>query len=373
MDHCPRRRWPATLFAGLAALAIAPVGAAGAAPSTPSSGARVAAAAIPPPLPAFGPGTWRGRAIGTGAISASGNEGFAAEPFVIDFEFSVRADGTVESGVWSWSGEVAVATTTGASGVFAMQGSGPMSGTGERVEMTGTIHVSGSMNVQGNVIDVETDQPANAAFSPTWAACTVVTGDLATEGVAAQAEAGVATNVKAPFTARMIAAADADSTLEQVFFELVTEAEAILAAAAAPPAATVVDLVGRIEAWHHQLFRARQCGGAAANLTPGTQPHTYLVELISTILITELADPSAYSAAELQHLAVAAVRIGAVGTAAPDADLAAQVKGALHDALQQKLIDAIAEQDEVDCGAVLISSLALGFQDLVTEASVCGA
>ena len=143
----------------------------------------------------------------------------------------------------------------------------------------------------------------------------MATGDLAIGGRAAQQDAGVATTVKAPFTARMVAGPDADSTIEQVFFGLVTDAEAIFAAGA-PVAADVVDLVLRIEAWHHELFRAAQCGSATPNLMPGTQPHTYLVDLIGTILIAALANPAAYSTNDILDLGLAAVRIGVIGTAA---------------------------------------------------------
>jgi hypothetical protein len=363
-----RRRVGTGSLAVAAALAAVPVGSAAGARSAVTDVAGVAAPATAPPITTatFAPGTWKGRAIGTGGISASGAEGFLPEPVVLDFEFSVRADGTVESGVWQWSGEV-VSATADASGIFQMTGSGPLGGTNALVEITGTINMSGSVTVNGNVLEVDQDMPAEASFFASWTACTVATGDLAIGGRAVQQSAGVATTVKAPFTARMVAGPDADSTIEQVFFELVTDAEAIIAAGA-PVAGDVVDLVLRIERWHHELFRAARCGSATPNLMPGTQPHTYLVELIGSILVAALSNPAAYSTNDILDLGLAALRIGVIGTAAVDPAFADQVEASLRAALQSKLDTA---EDEIDCQIVGIAANALGFTDIAAGAVAC--
>ena len=249
-----------------------------------------------------------------------------------------------------------------------MDGSGPLSGTNSLVELTGTIHTSGTVTVDGNVLEVDQDMPAQATFSADWTSCSVATGDLATVGREIEQSAGVATSVKAPFTARMVAGPDADSTIEQVFFELVTDAEAIFAAGA-PSAADVVDLVLRVERWHHELFRAAECGAATPNLMPGTQPHTYLVDLIGTILIVALANPAAYSTDDILDLGLAAVRIGLIGTAAVDSGLAdPNVEASLRAALQSKLDGA---EDKVECQIVAIAASALGFTDIAAGAVAC--
>ena len=104
---------------------------------------------------------------------------------------------------------------------------------------------------------------------------------------------------------------------------------------------------------------------------PGTQHYSYFVELISQILLTALADPSGYTADDIHALAIAAVRIGVVGAAAPDPDLAAQVRTVLFDAVESKLADAQATDNKADCTIVFLTATAMGFTELTGPALAC--
>lgn len=316
----------------------------------------------------FAPGTWRGRAVGTGGIHAEAADGLVSQPFVVDFELLVGSDGDVD-GLWLWSGEVTVASDV-SSGVFSMEGSGELGGNQSVIELTGVIHMAGSVTTQGQTIEIAHDEPASADFWPTWTSCTLATGDLATVGRGMQESAGVATTVRAPFTARMISPPDEDHSLEATFAELVLAAEGLLGSG--PPAGTdFLDLVVRVEAWHHNLLRPTRCGGATPNLMPGTHPHTSLIELLGALVIAAMANPTLYSAADLQVIAGAALRLGLVGAAAPDADLADDVGAALLAALEAQLAEADANDDAEACMTIAITSTMLGDTAVAAKATGC--
>lgn len=330
--------------------------------------AAVAPAVPPPSNVVFAPGTWRGRAVGTGAIHTEPADGLISKPFIIDFEFVVGVDGSVQ-GLWLWSGEVTVATDV-SSGVFAMEGSGELAGSPAVVDLTGVIHVAGSVTTQGQTIEIAHDEQAEASFWPTWTSCTLATGDLATVGRGLQQSAGVGTTVRAPFAARMISPPDEDSSLEATYSDLVLAAESLLAGN--PPAgADFLDLVVRVEAWHNNLLRAARCGGATPNLMPGTHPHTYLIELLGALVIAAMGNPSVYMAADVQMIAGAALRIGLLGAAAPNSELAEDVAAALLAALEAKLADAESNDDEDACMVVAITATTLGLTTLATQAQQC--
>ena len=341
-------------------------------PAPPSLAAAPATVPAPPDAsPSFPAGTWKGVAVVTGGISGNDATAFLPEPIIVNFEFDVAPDGTVPNGIWDWEGAIASAAE-GVDGNFDMTASGTLGGTGARVELSGTVHMSGTVTVQGNVMTVENDAPAAAAFSPTAVSCAVVSGDITTEGQAAQASTGMATSINGPFSAHRIASPGEGSVpgFEETFTELVLTVQNLLAAGQ-PPAADVVALAERAEAFFHEVFASAGCPDGATNLLPGTQHYSYFVELISQILLTALADPSAYTADDIHALAIAAVRIGVVGAAAPDPALAAQVRTALFDAVESKLADAQAAQDEHACTIVFLTATTMGFTDLVGPAQAC--
>jgi hypothetical protein len=84
-----------------------------------------------------------------------------------------------------------------------------------------------------------------------------------------------------------------------------------------------------------------------------------------------LADPSDYSTSDIHTLAIAAIRIGAVGASAPDPQLAEQVRNTLLDALTAKLADAEATENHGDCTIVSLAATAMGFTELALQAQAC--
>ena len=319
--------------------------------------------AVPPPV-AFPPGVWKGVGVGTGGINAAGAAGFIAEPIIVHFEVVVAPDGAVVNGVWDWAGEISVAAE-GVEGTFALTASGPLAGSGARVELSGLIHMSGSVRVQGNDYPIEQDLPAAGAFSPSSVSCNVVSGDLATEGRQLQEAAGVATTVTGPFTAHRIEDPGDESVagFEETYTELVMTAQSLLATGQ-PPASDVVAFVERAEDFYTNLYASLQCRGATPGLLPGQHLFAYFAELVGQLIVVMLADPSAYSTSDVHTLAIAAIRIGVVGDSAPDPQLAEQVRNTLLDALSAKLADAEATENHGDCTIVSLAASAMGFTEL---------
>lgn len=292
------------------------------------------------------------------------------QPFLVRFEVEVGPDGTVVGRVWNWDASISTAAE-GVGGNFELSASGDLSGLGSAVNLTGVVHMAGTVSAQGQLIDVENDAPAAATFFPWSATCNAV-WDFATLGREAQAAAGVATTVQGPFSAHRIANSgdDAGPGFEEAFAELVASGEALLAAGT-PPAAEVVAFVQRAEDFYHQVFWYSTCPGDASSVRPGTQEYTYFVVLVGSLLLAALENLSAYDAYDLWSLATAAVRIGVIGSASPSPDLSAQVKQLLANALANALIDAEETGDKDRCAAVFNGATALGLSDLAGAAKAC--
>lgn len=338
----------------------------------PPATAAFAAVVLPPaPQSAFPPGTWKGVVRASGGISGSGAEGFVVEPFLVRFEIEVAPDGTVVGGVWDWNAAISTAAE-GVSGNFDVSASGELGGLGSAVEMSGIVHMAGTVSTSGQVMDVSFDSPAAGSFAPSSATCNSVWGDMATTGREAQAAAGMSTTVKGPFSAHRIAnpGAGAGPGFEEAFAQLVTTGEALLAAGT-PPSAEVLAFVEDAEDFYHQVFSYSACPGDAATVRPGTQAYTYFVVLVGSLILQALADPSAYDAYELSALAIAAVRIGVIGAAAPDAQLANDVKQVLANALASALLDAEAAGEKNKCARISLTATALGLGDLAAAAAAC--
>ena len=324
-----------------------------------------------PPPGAFPPGVWKGAGVMTGAISTQGVTAFAEGPWIFRFVVEVAPDGSVVDGSIEGSGDVS-SVVTGGEGTFTISLAGTLAGSSARVEVGGTFHLSGQVTAQGVTVPVELDFPAEGGFTPTSATCAVVTGDIATEARAEQAAAGFTTSVTGPFTAVRVAAAGANLApgFEEQYVQLVSTVDQ-LAAMATPPAAEMVALVEQSEDFYDNVFGTTSCPGGTPNLSPGKQPYTYFVKKLGELLLKALANPSAYSVSDINSMAIAAVRIGVVGGAAPDAQLGDQVDQALFDALATKLSEAIANQDKTDCAIIHITATTLGFDELLADAQAC--
>ena len=333
-------------------------------PSAPAS-------AAPPTTAVFPPGVWKGSGVMTGAISTDGATAFAEGPWTFRFTVEVAADGSVVDGSIEGSGTVS-AVVTGGEGTVELSLAGTLGGSSARIETNGHLHMSGSVTAQGMNFPVDLDFPAIGGFSATSSSCTVVTGDFAAEARDAQVDAGLATSVTGPFTAVRVAAAGDNLApgFEEQYVALVQQADALVAMDT-PPAADVVALVEQSEAFYQNVSSSTACPGGPTNLEPGKQPYTYFVRKLGEVLLKALANPAAYSADDIHAMAVAAIQIGVIGGAAPDASLAEQVDEALFNALATKLSEAIESQNETDCGIIHIAAGALGFDEMLADAQAC--
>jgi hypothetical protein len=140
---------------------------------------------------------------------------------------------------------------------------------------------------------------------------------------------------------------------------------------ATPPAADVVALVEQSESFYQNVYSSTECPGGPTNLEPGKQPYTYFVKKVGELLLKALANPAAYTAEDLQALATAAIQIGVIGGAAPDAALGQQVDEAFFDALATKLSAAIESHNQTDCGIIHITASTLGFDEMLADAQAC--
>ncbi len=230
----------------------------------------------------------------------------------------------------------------------------------------------GSISSQGLTVSLNRTVPAEGSFTATFASCTIVSGDLAAITREAQQAAGFETSVIAPFMAHRIGKPGDPYVpgFEDQYLALIEQANA-LSAQTPPAAADVVALVEQAQNFYENVADYVSCPGGSPNLLPGKQPYTYFVKTIGQLLLAALADPSAYSAADLNTLAFAALGIGVIGSAAPDAELAANVSQALFDALSAHLSAAAAANNKGDCTLIEIAATALGFTQLLADAIAC--
>ena len=182
----------------------------------------------------------------------------------------------------------------------------------------------------------------------------------------------MSTTARGPFSAHRIAnpGQGAGPGFEETFDQLVARGEALLAAGT-PPAADVLAFVEDAEDFYHAVFGYSACPGDAAGVRPGTQAYTYFVVIVGGLILTALAEPGAYDAYDLSALALAAIGIGVIGAAAPDAQLAADVKQVLANALAAAMLDAEANGEKNQCARISLTAKALGLGDLATAAAAC--
>jgi len=333
-------------------------------PATPAPAA--------PPVASFPPGIWKGLAVVTGGISGQGVEAFITSPIIVNFQVEVAPDASVVDGGWAITGAAASAVDAGGEGSFEFSGGGGLAGTGSRVVLAGSVSMVGSVTVQGSTYAIEFALDAAGGFSPSTATCSFVTGDIATEARDVQTASGFATTVTGPFTAHRIGNVGDNLApdFEEQYVALVEQMDELVAQVT-PAAADVVDLAAQAEAFYLNVFANAHCPGGTPNLAPGKQPYTYFVKQLGQLLLAALAHPEAYSAEDLHVLALAAIRIGVVGAAAPDPDLAAQVRQALFDAIAGSLSAAVAAQDQADCLIIHLAASAMGFAELLADAHAC--
>ncbi len=322
--------------------------------------------AAKPSMP-FPPGKWKGKGVWTGAISGNDVGVTIVGASVYDFELNVDPEGNID-GLWTLAPtKVNVAMPEGESASGVISGMGGLAGNGAAtVDGTYTISITiPSVGVSG----YEVALPAEGSFWPTSGSCTFIQGDLANQARESQQAAGFATSVVGPFTAKRIAAPGDDGTQswDESYVELVEKMTELLGTPN-PSTTEVLALVIGVDEFTANLVKASVCNEAPSNLEKGKQPYTWFIERFTELMNKILDDPSAYSGADIAEMLIASVNIGAVGSAAPDSEAAAQLKAKFEQVLNQKLDDDIAKGDKVDAVLIYLAAAQAGLGELATKA-----
>jgi hypothetical protein len=323
-----------------------------------------------PKKPAFPPGSWKGNAFLSGSISKQGIFATGSGPiaFVVSVEANGKAGGALDFQVVG-SSKVDVGGVTG-SGKLTMSGTLDLGGTGSRVTFSGPVHVSGTVTANGLTVPVNFTAPAGGGFSPRSVTCTQVTGDLAVEGRQAQQAAGFATTVKAPFVAVRYAAAGGDEGLPE---QLAAEYEALLARIAEaakgnPTAEEIRQLAADIEALDAAMLGAAACGDPPPGFEKGIVAQDTFLARLSDLLAAVVLNADAYTTQDVISLLATAIRIGAVGAAAPDQASSKALLESFADILNGKLDEAIASANTDSIFDIYVWATQAGLTELAAEA-----
>lgn len=329
-----------------------------------------APAAAKPPTAEFAPGTWHGKAVWTGGISNGDITANVAGAGIISFELVVEPAGTISNGLWALSPTTINETVSGIGNATGkVDGMGNLSGVGALVKIDGTLNVTVNIPSLG-IGDVSVGGvPADGQFYPTTASCTFVQGDMATEGRAAQQAAGFATSVKAPFTATRTAGPgqNGNESWDEAYVKLVEQMTTLMGTPK-PKVKDVLDLVDKIGQFQANLVAASTCSDAPKNLQKGKQPYTWFVQKFTEMMQKILSDPSGYTGSDISEMLMAAVQIGAVGSAAPDDTASIDLEIKFLQVLGQKLDADIANNDKLDALMIYIAAKQAGFGELAAKA-----
>jgi hypothetical protein len=294
-----RWRWP---VAALAAMVLATA----AAPATAQqeSGA------------AFPSGTWAGSATYLGALDTGSVSAFADS--VINFRMLVSS-GQVASGTIAMIGSSHSVALEGGSADIAFAADGTLSGPATRVLITAEAVFSGIARVEGYEVPIDISMPFGGSFSPSWATCTEVGGDLATEGRDIAAAQGLQLDAEAIFLAMRVSdagAEDPDHYIPKDYADLVDDL--IAAQSGDVPTSDLVDLIRRVEELNAQIIGAAACGETPAGFEEGLVKDDFFLQQLKAIYDKILKSPGDYSTHEQIFLLMSAVRVGVIGASAPD-------------------------------------------------------
>lgn len=321
------------------------------------------------PAATIPPGTWHGSAYWTGAISNGDMTVTIVTPAVYTFEFQIEPDGTVSNGLWSTNTanvNVVVPSLGPASGTIT--GGGSLGGTGDFITAAGSYTIKVSIPELG-VSNFPLELPATGGFQATTATCNTVYGDLANQAREAQQAAGFSTSVMGPFTAVKIAGPGEQGvqSWEQNYVALLDKMSS-MTENPKPTAKEVFQLVNEIEKFQANLSKAQSCPDLPKSFQKGKQPYTWFVEKFTEMLNKLLSNPSAYSGSDISEMLFAAVQLGAVGSAAPDAEAAQELEAKFKTVLNQKLDEDIAAGNKADAQLIYLAASQAGYKDLATKA-----
>lgn len=347
--------------------------------SAPPSGAQPSAYYFPD-------GKWWGSAWGGGEFTGQISEGSGYGAY----KFTVEVVG----------GRVTQGRLTGSAGLqsdapegtvnLVLSADVDLGGTANRVEFAG-----GSFRIQGNVVTdqisapIDENLPADGGFSPTWASCMQVSGDLAFEGRQIFQAAGGSTNVTMPFIAYRFGGPEIDEELVERLLALVDEMHRVLYEDA-PDSRTVVEYdeggFGRViyldesdlrtflefaadlEELNGALIRSGECGLAPPGLETGLAADDYFRALFVEALSAYTESTVDMSAAELLYLANLAVRMGVAGAPSPSPETGAEIMDRLEDRLRDRLQQANVAGDATTIRDIATGAEQAGMTELAEEA-----
>jgi hypothetical protein len=311
---------------------------------------------------AFPDGQWSGTAIWTGSISKK--DIFASGSGKAVFTLGIEG-GEVVGGEMTFSG-TGQSQVPNATGKLKITESLQLSGTAAVIKAFGEIGFSGSVKVEGfGTVPVSGSWPASGRFSPTFASCSKVTGDLATEGRKVQESYGFATTVTAHFVAVPTGGGSASGAVVEEYKSLV--AALVDAATAGFTAEDLLALAYQIDALNAKIMGLGACTGAPPGFEKGLSD-TLLAALFQDALQMALDNAGQYNAQALLTLLGVGIRVGAVGLSVPGSAPLKQFAENLHiqfeATLTQKLNEAVAAGDVPTIIDILIGAQQYGLDGL---------
>jgi hypothetical protein len=387
------RRWVLTSVVLVTAMLTVPVPVGATARALPSSGRS----------PAFPPGTWEGNGRLTGGFSAGGGQVTLNGPAPFTFRLTV-AKGVTTGGSFSLGPFDETVSVAGGGGTETASSDGTLGGTADRVTLTGTANVSGTITLSSGVsspVDVTGVPFSGAYFVPAGVACGEVWGDLTSGSLGATTGAGVT----GPFIARrvgnghqqalggedngrsevVLTAARREpssgalprvtrqqqgaSAIDTEAFDLISALD-LLAGASPPKVDAVLGLVPRLNQFLHDTANPKLCPGDTAG-QKGKKLTAQVAAHLAKLLSKLLAYGPGYNASQLQALVTLAVKYGLVGSSAPNANVAGTLLRDIRTAVSAKLDLAVNNHDESACGPLAFIAQGLKFGDLARRADKC--
>jgi len=301
---------------------------------------------------AFPPGIWQGRALYKGTVQRTGLFGFADAN--VTFDLTVEGD-EVTDGTMKVSGHGEVDTPAGPGDVY-MSGTLELSGTATSVLAEGDVDFAGT----ANGIPIQFGGPVRFAFSPRFASCTRVFGDLVSESVRAGLPGGV--HASAPFVAFR---ARYGSQYKELLDEYETVVRSLVNLAAHPEAYSLGDfeeLVDAVEDLNARILELVPC----VPLPPGlksTAPSEF-DQLFRQVVSQVLDFPEKLTAQEVLALLAAGVRTGAL----IDSTEAQALLDKFEDVLLQKLDQAEDSGDVQTVDDIAVGAKQAGLTELAEDA-----
>lgn len=313
---------------------------------------------------AFPEGEWAGTAIWTGAISKK--DIFASGSGKSSFTLGMEG-GEVTGGEMTLKG-TGQSQVPNATGKLSILENLELTGTAAVVNAFGEISFTGTVNVEGfGTVPVSGSFPASGSFSPTFASCNKVTGDLATQTRKVQQSYGFSTSVTANFVAIRTAGGAASKAI-------VAEYESLVAEIVAIDSFTANDLLAlahQIDALNAKILGLSPCEAPPEGFEKGLSD-TLLTALFQDLLEAPATLPEDFPTHYLISFLGVGIRVGAVGESVPGSAPLKQKAKELLDGfeagLNQKLDEAISAGDAPTIIDILIAAQQFGLDALADKA-----